>query len=84
MNSGNADVVPLVASEKNVDACVVSSVFDSVYDDWNDEAAAPAAAQVDDQRVVPGVAVAALQLDRREAPCSGRGVPAGMNGVPSA
>ena len=35
MNSGNADVVPLVASEKNVDACVVSSDFDHVYDDWN-------------------------------------------------
>jgi hypothetical protein len=25
-------VVPLVASEKNVEACVVSSIFDSVYD----------------------------------------------------
>src|SRR5687768_14159200 len=33
MNSGNAEVVPLVASEKNVDACVVSSAFDHVYDD---------------------------------------------------
>src|SRR5918996_1158401 len=33
MNSGNADVVPLVASEKNVEACVVSSDFDHVYDD---------------------------------------------------
>jgi hypothetical protein len=30
MNSGNADVVPLVASEKNVDACVVSSESDQV------------------------------------------------------
>ena len=37
MYSGNADVVPLVASEKNVDACVVSSrVATSVYDDWNE------------------------------------------------
>src|SRR5688572_26716671 len=35
MNSGNAEVVPLVASEKNVDACVVSSDFAQVYDDWN-------------------------------------------------
>ena len=33
MYSGNAVVVPLVASEKNVDACVVSSLFDKVYDD---------------------------------------------------
>src|SRR6188508_254844 len=33
MNSGNAEVVPLVASEKNVDAWVVSSDFDHVYDD---------------------------------------------------
>jgi hypothetical protein len=30
MNSGNAVVVPLVASEKNVDACVVSSLRDHV------------------------------------------------------
>src|SRR5918995_2127508 len=34
MNSGIADVVPFVASEKNVDACVVSSLWDQVYDDW--------------------------------------------------
>src|SRR4029079_17033587 len=33
MNSGKATVVPLVASEKNVDACVVSSLCDHVYDD---------------------------------------------------
>src|SRR5687767_8724410 len=33
MYSGMADVVPLVASEKNVEACVVSSLFDSVYED---------------------------------------------------
>ena len=26
-------VVPFVESEKNVDACVVSSLFESVYDD---------------------------------------------------
>src|SRR5688572_14315913 len=35
MNSGNAEVVPLVASEKNVEACVVSSDLDHVYADWN-------------------------------------------------
>src|SRR5687768_3226856 len=33
MNSGRAEVVPFVASEKNVDACVVSSLFDQVYDE---------------------------------------------------
>src|SRR5215216_299276 len=32
-NSGKADVVPFVASEKNVDACVVSIVCDQVYAD---------------------------------------------------
>src|SRR5918993_1873408 len=36
MYSGNAEVVPLVASEKNVDACVVSSESAQVYEDWND------------------------------------------------
>src|ERR671914_135483 len=36
MNSGSADVVPLVASEKNVDAWVVSSLFENVYDDCTD------------------------------------------------
>src|SRR5687768_2782718 len=40
MNSGSADVVPLVASEKNVDACVVSTLFDSVYDDCSDSPSA--------------------------------------------
>src|SRR5918999_5346038 len=33
MNSGSAEVVPLVASEKKVDACVVSSLFERVYDE---------------------------------------------------
>src|SRR5688500_2894145 len=37
MNSGNADVVPWVASEKNVDACVVSSESDQVYDPCTDQ-----------------------------------------------
>ena len=31
MNSGSAEVVPLVASEKKVEACVVSSLFERVY-----------------------------------------------------
>src|SRR4029453_18823164 len=31
-NSGSADVVPLGASEKNVNACVVSSLLENVYD----------------------------------------------------
>src|SRR5688572_22905515 len=39
MNSGNAVVVPLVASEKNVEACVVSSESDHVYEPWNDQPA---------------------------------------------
>src|SRR5215210_1960329 len=37
MYSGNAVVVPFVASEKNVDAWVVSSLFDSVYDDCSEK-----------------------------------------------
>src|SRR5690349_16793388 len=37
MNSGNATVVPLVASEKKVDACVVSVLRDQVYDDCHDK-----------------------------------------------
>src|SRR5687767_9872806 len=37
MNSGNADVVPLVASEKNVEACVVSSESDHVYEPCTDQ-----------------------------------------------
>ena len=34
--SGMAEVVPFVASEKNVDAWVVSMLRESVYDAWND------------------------------------------------
>src|SRR5688572_28611092 len=37
MNSGNAEVVPLVASEKKVEACVVSSESDQVYDACTDQ-----------------------------------------------
>src|SRR5215203_5356878 len=40
MNSGNAEVVPLVASEKNVEACVVSSEFDQVYEPSNENPSA--------------------------------------------
>ena len=39
MYSGKAVVVPLVASEKKVDAWVVSSLFESVYEDWNENPA---------------------------------------------
>ena len=40
MYSGNAEVVPLVASEKNVEACVVSCESDHVYEAWNDQPSA--------------------------------------------
>src|SRR5687767_15920503 len=36
MISGSADVVPLVASEKKVEAWVVSSLFENVYDECTD------------------------------------------------
>ena len=50
-NSGSADVVPLVASEKNVEACVVSSLFENVGR-LRREPLAPAAAHLGG-RVMP-------------------------------
>ena len=58
--------MPLVASEKNVDACVVSSLFEKRVSRVHRQSLAPAAADFEDQRVVPRVAVAALELDGRE------------------
>ncbi len=83
MYSGKAVVVPLVASEKNVDACVVSSLFESVYEPWT---AKPALKRLRTSTI------SALYQDSPsllfssmvENAVFGRGVPAGMNTVPSA
>src|SRR5262245_33650977 len=82
MYSGNAEVVPLVASEKNVEACVVSSESDQVYDDCT--------LKPFDQRRRRSTMTEVYQLLPSELLSSmvdhalfGRGVPAGMNTVPS-
>ncbi len=64
MNSGIADVVPFVASEKNVDACVVSSLLENVYDDWNAKPAARRRRTSTMSALYQRLAVAALQFDR--------------------
>src|ERR671913_1846208 len=82
MYSGNAVVVPLVASEKKVDAWVVSSLFESVYEPW---IAKPALKRLRTSTI------SALYQDSPsllfssmvENAVFGRGVPAGMNTVPS-
>src|SRR6187431_2730612 len=83
MNSGNADVVPLVASEKNVDACVVSSESDQVYDACHDSPFAArrrtstmsALYQESPSEVFASIVVHAVFM---------RGAPAAKNGRPSA
>src|SRR5690242_10185249 len=83
MYSGNAVVVPLVASEKNVDACVVSSLFESVYDDCTEKpfenrlrtSTISASYQDSPSLLFSSIVVKALL---------GRAVPAGMKTVPSA
>ncbi len=83
MNSGNAEVVPLVASEKNVEACVVSSESDQVYEPWNDQPAASrrrtstmnALYQESPSEVFASMVVHAVFM---------RGRPAAKNGRPSA
>src|SRR5262245_1689390 len=83
MNSGNADVVPLVASEKNVDACVVSSDFDQVYDDCSMKpfdqrrraSTMSARYQESPSELFNSMVVQAVFM---------RGAPAGKNGKPSA
>src|SRR6266540_6449362 len=83
MNSGNADVVPLVASEKKVEACVVSAAFDHVYDDWNMKPLAQrhrasrisARYQESPSELFSSMVVHAVFM---------RGAPAGKNGRPSA
>ena len=83
MISGNATVVPLVESEKNVDACVVSSVRDQVYDDWSDRPSRHvrrnstiSARYLESPSLLFSSMVPKLRL--------GRGSPAAKNGRPSA
>src|SRR5688572_11540129 len=82
MYSGNAVVVPLVASEKNVDACVVSSLFASVYDDWNEKPwlkrrrTSTISASYHDS---PSLLFSSIVVKA----VFGRGVPCGMKIVPS-
>ena len=82
MNSGIADVVPLVASEKNVDACVVSSLLEKVYDDWK---AKPAARRrrTSTMSALYQDSPSLLLSSMVEKAVFCRGVPAGMNSVPS-
>ena len=83
MNSGNADVVPLVASEKNVDACVVSSLFDSVYDDCSEKPPRQRR-RSSTMSALYQESPSLLFSSMVENAVFGRGVPAGKNGVPSA
>src|SRR6188508_3234441 len=82
MNSGIADVVPFVASEKNVDACVVSSLLENVYDDWN---AKPAARRrrTSTMSALYHDSPSLLFSSIVEKAVFWRGVPAGMKSVPS-
>src|SRR6187402_717746 len=83
MNSGNAEVVPLVASEKNVDACVVSSESDQVYEPSNENPPARrrrtstmnAEYHESPSEVFASIVVHAVLM---------RGSPAAKNGIPSA
>ena len=83
MYSGNAVVVPLVASEKKVEACVVSSLFESVYEAWtanpllNRLRTSTISALYQDS---PSLLFSSMV----ENAVFGRGVPAGMKTVPSA
>ena len=59
-------VVPLVESEKNVDAWVVSMLRENVYDDCAENPLLNRLRSVEDHGVVPRIAVAALELDCRK------------------
>src|SRR5687767_12714904 len=83
MNSGNADVVPFVASEKNVDACVVSTLFDHVYEDCSEK---PSAHLRRTSKINALYHDSPSLLFNSMVEKAGliRGVPAAMNGCPSA
>src|SRR5687767_4022764 len=83
MNSGSADVVPLVASEKNVEACVVSTLFENVYDDCIEN---PSAQRRRTSRMSALYHESPSLLLSSIVEKAGliRGVPAAMNGWPSA
>ena len=85
MNSGIADVVAVgrVGEERRRLRRVLGSST-SVYDDCTDRPRRQRRRDVDDERVVPGVAVAALQLDGREARGSAAACRPAKNSVPSA
>ena len=82
--------MPLVASEKNVDACVVSSVLDSVYDDWTERpwlqlrrtSTMSALYQLSPSllfsSIVPKLRVRTRQAGGEEQPAVGAGVGVGM------
>src|ERR687898_1842051 len=83
MNSGNALVVPFVASEKNVDACVVSSLFDHVYADCTENPPVHrrrASTMKARYQESPSLVFTSIVVNAG----FGRGVPAGMKTVPSA
>ena len=82
MNSGIAEVVPFVASEKNVDACVVSSLLENVYDDWKREARGQRR-RTSTMSALYQDSPSLLFSSMVENAVFWRGVPAGMNSVPS-
>src|SRR5512145_2549503 len=82
MYSGIAEVVPLVASEKKVEACVVSSLFDRVYDDWTGQPLANRRRRSTMSALYhdsPSLLFSSIVEKARFC----RGVPAGVKGVPS-
>ena len=83
MNSGSADVVPLVASEKNVEACVVSSLFEKVYDDCSDRPWLQRR-RTSKRSALYHESPSLLFSSMVENAVLIRGVPAAMNGRPSA
>src|SRR6059036_3496912 len=82
MNSGIADVVPLVASEKKVDAWVVSSLREKVYDDWIVSPATRCRISRISARYHESPSLLLSSIVPNAVFC--RGVPTGMNSVPSA
>src|SRR5690606_2749163 len=82
MYSGNAVVVPLVASEKNVEACVVSSLFENVYDDCTEKPPANRF-RMSTMKALYQDSPSLLFSSIVENAGFGLGVPAGMKTVPS-
>src|SRR5688572_4056312 len=83
MNSGSADVVPLVASEKKVEACVVSTLFENVYEDCIENPSAQRR-RTSRMKALYQESPSLLLSSIVENAGFTRGVPAAMNGWPSA